>query len=413
MVSLNLPAAVAITGVGAFTAAGEGARNLWAAVVEGKSHAQWREPAQEAGPRAPVCAAPEVDLDPTRFLRLRRMDRSVQMACSAALEAWNDAGLDGIPTSAGRTAIFVGTSRGPLGTVLDSQAAFASGARVWPSVAPNSSFGSLSGALAVAFGAQGPCLTISSTCASSAAAIALGAQQILCGAAERALVGGAEAPLHDVIIAQMNSARVLASDACPQSACRPFDSARTGTVLGEGAAFLVLESLEAARKRGARVWGQLAGWGLGSEGGERTGISDDAECLHAVMRDALAMAGLSFAELDYINAHGTGTVLNDKTEAQAIAQFGPASARPLTSSTKAVMGHCMGAAGAIEAVISLFALQEQLLPPTANCFAQASDCPIGLVLGAARSSRVAAVLSNSAGFWGNNASLLFTQPRDE
>jgi 3-oxoacyl-(acyl-carrier-protein) synthase len=288
----------------------------------------------------------------------------------------------------------------------------ATGERIWPSVAPNSTIGCLSGALSTVFGARGPCLTISAACISSAAAVALAAQQILAGTVDVALAGGAEAPLRDLILAQLQSAGVLASHSDPRLACRPFDRARNGTVIGEGAAFLVLESLASARKRGARIRARLAGWAMGSDGGERTGISGDSECLRRNMNEALALAHLSAADLDYVNAHGTGTELNDRMEARAIGGLAGENTRLVTSSTKAVTGHSMGAVAAIDALISVLALERQSLPPSTNCFAQASDCPIALVAARPARSAVNVVLSHSAGFWGNHASLIFTRPPD-
>ncbi|MGI8432081.1 MAG: hypothetical protein ACR2MW_07320 [Chthoniobacterales bacterium] len=179
-------------------------------------------------------------------------------------------------------------------------------------------------------------------------------------------------------------------------------------MLGEGAAFLVLESLPSARKRGVAIHAQLGGWAIGSDGGERTGMSTDFESLYHQMQRALTMADVPAEAHLYINAHGTGTDLGDRMETNVINRLARENRNVVTSSTKAVTGHCMGAAAAIEAVISVLALEREYLPPSANCFEQASDCVLALVREQPRSGAVAAVLSNSAGFWGNNASLVFT-----
>jgi 3-oxoacyl-(acyl-carrier-protein) synthase len=407
----NAPATtVVVTGLGAMTAAGRGVPLLWDAALQGTSLAQWREAERAREMRSAVCSAPQFELDLPKLGRLRQMDRSVQLAGMAALEAWQNAALPGRALIPERIAIFVGSSRGPLGTVLDSHAAYTTGERVWPSFAPNNTFGCVSGALSTVFEARGPCLTISAACASSAMALALAAQQIVAGSADVVLAGGADAPLHDLLLAQLRSARLLASHPDPRLACRPFDAARNGAVLGEGAAFLVLESLASARKRGAPIYARLAGWAMNSEGSERTGVSADNASLYRSMRDALTMAAATPADVGYINAHGTGTQLNDRMEAEAIDRLGAGKLRIATSSTKPVTGHCMGAAAAIEAVICVLALERQSLPPSANCEDPAVDCPLDLVLNRPRQSTVKAVLSNSAGFWGNNASLLFTPP---
>jgi 3-oxoacyl-(acyl-carrier-protein) synthase len=228
--------------------------------------------------------------------------------------------------------------------------------------------------------------------------------------ADIVLAGVAEAPLHDVLLAQLASAGVLGTNPDPARACLPFDANRNGTVVGEGAAFLVLESLGSARRRGARVYARFAGWSMNSEPAQRTGISERSEGLQRAMRRAVSMAGLTFADLDYINAHGTGTAMNDRAESLAIAQCNTGQKKVRTSSTKAVTGHCMGAGSAIEAVISILALERQILPPSANCFTQADDCPVELVRDSSRPAEVRAVLTNSLGFWGNHASLVFTEP---
>ncbi len=400
---------VMVTGLGAFTNAGGTVDDLWKAGLAGVSHAEWREPGEKGGPRFPVCPVPDPELQAYELRRLRRMDRSVQFAGAAAWEAWNDAGLNRHAPPLHRVAIFSGTSRGPLRTVLDAQSAHSAGKPTRPSVAPNSTIDCLSGSLSTVFGVGGPCLTISAACISGAAAIALAAQQIASGTVDLALAGGAEAPLCDLVFAQLQSARVLASHTDPRLACRPFDRARNGIVLGEGAAFLVLESLSSARRRSARIHAQLSGWAMGSEGTERTGIGNDSECLQRTMREALAMAQVPLEDVGYINAHGTGTELNDRMEAQAITAVGGANRRLATSSTKAITGHCLGATAAMEAVISILALENQCLPPTANCFEQASDCPLELILGQPRQASFNAVISNSAAFWGKNASLVFTR----
>ncbi len=403
-----LQSTIVVTGLGAFTAAGPGVERLWESVCRGVSPAQPFQPNGEHNPYI-VCRAPDPENPGPELSRIRHMDRSVQLAGAAACEAWRDAGLESIEIAEARSAIFAGTSRGPLGTILDAQAHLDAGQQIRPSVATNSTITGLSGALSNVFAIDGTALTVSAACASGAAAIALAAQQIRSGMADVALAGGAEAPLHEVLLAQLKGAGVMGSNPDPALACRPFDSSRDGTVIGEGAAFLVLESLGSARRRGARIYAQLAGWAVNSEPAQRTGISDQSAGLRRTMSSAAGMAGLAFAELDYINAHGTGTPLNDRAESLAIVRCSAGANKVRTSSTKAVTGHCMGAGSAIEAVISVLALEHQTLPPSANCFEQAADCPVSLVLGEALPCAVRSVLTNSLGFWGSHASLVFRE----
>ena len=223
-----------------------------------------------------------------------------------------------------------------------------SGRRQWPpSLAAHSTLDSLSGALSMTLGASGPCLTVSCTCASAAHAIALAAQQIMLGEAEVMIAGGADAPLHDAVIRQILATGILGSHADPRRACRPFDASRNGTLIGDGAAFLVLESLESARRRGVPVRARLVGWAMGADATHRTSPREDGEGLVRVMRRALRLARLGPEEIDYVNAHGTGTLLNDRIEALAMRTLlGDRLHRVACSSTKPVTGHCLGASGA-------------------------------------------------------------------
>ncbi len=384
---------VVITGLGVFGAAGTTVDELWDSVRTS------RNPAQRCGTFA-VCPAPNIPLQPI----VSKLDRSVQMAHTAARQAWEDAKLSSAPPPAQRIGIIAGTSRGPLGKWTESVRCAETG-RMLPSLAANSSIASLSGALSILFKTQGPSCTVSATCASSANAIVLAAQQILLGAADVILAGGAEASLHPTILAQLQAAGILGSHADPAKTCRPFARDRNGTILGEGAAFLVLESLSSARQRGARVYARLAGWAVAAEGHQRTGISETARGLRQVMENALQMAGLDRNAIGYVNVHGTGTVLGDAQEAKAMRHVFPDGVP--CSSTKPVTGHCMGAASALEAVISILALQQGLLPPTANSLPLDPDCGLDIIHTAPRTTQTRAVMSNSSGFWGNNASLVF------
>ncbi|MCD6052765.1 MAG: fabF [Verrucomicrobia bacterium] len=194
----------------------------------------------------------------------------------------------------------------------------------------------------------------------------------------------------------------------PGQICRPFDLNRTGTVLGEGAAFLVIETEAHAKKRGATILARLSGWAIGTESGERTGISEDSAALVRVMQQSLALARLKPEEIGYVNAHGTGTLLNDRQETVACRRvFGEH--MPPCSSIKPVTGHCMGAAAALEAVVCLEALRNGLLPPTPNWAVRDPECPLDIIAGEARRTSAKHVLSNSSGFWGNNASLIFSR----
>lgn len=341
------------------------------------------------------------------------MDRSVQLAADALHQAWRDAGFEHTRPDSHRLGLVAGTSRGPAEKWIESTRRLDKSSML-PSLAASTTTASLSGALAQLIRATGPCFTVSSACASSATAIVNGALLLLSGAADVVIAGGAEAPLNPVVLRQLHAAGVLGQSAQAGDSCRPFDLRRNGTVLGEGAAFLVLERAGCARQRGAHIHAFLGGWALGMDSAGRTGIHESGDAIFETMRGALSMAELSPQAVGYLNAHGTGTRLNDRIEAGAIHRlFGAAGVPAPCSSTKATTGHCMGAAAAIEAVACILALQRQFLPLSANCHEPDPDCPINLVRHASPPLPLRAVMSNSAGFWGHNASLLFVHPDGE
>jgi 3-oxoacyl-(acyl-carrier-protein) synthase len=277
-----------------------------------------------------------------------------------------------------------------------------------PTLSAQTSLGSISGTIAQYFGWNGPGGVVSATCASAAFAIALAAEQILLGKADAVLVGGTEAPLHAVVLAQLQASGVLGSHADAALACRPFDATRNGMVLGEGSGFLVLESAQLAARRGAQPLARLAGWSMTVDGSGRTGMHEDGSSVVRAMQDALKLAQLEPRDIGYVNAHGSGTVLNDFAEASAMNQlFGK---RPVPcSSTKPITGHCLGATPALAAILCIESLRHQQLPPAANCIEPDPKCPIQLVTPKTQPRGFNSVLSNSIGFWGYHSSLIFSR----
>jgi 3-oxoacyl-[acyl-carrier-protein] synthase II len=237
----------------------------------------------------------------------------------------------------------------------------------------------------------------------------MAAQALLLGEADIILAGGAEAPLIPVVLEQFEAAEILGAHKFPQRVCRPFDVTRDGTVIGEGAGFLVLETLASARRRGVPCLARLAGWALRTEAHDRAGMDASGKSLAEMMQRALASAGLPAAAIGYINTHGTATPLNDLTEARAIQKvFQNCVPSPACSSTKPVTGHCLGASAAIEAIITIEALRQQVAPPTANCLQPDPACAINLIREHAHCQEMKAAMSIAAGFWGNQAALIFT-----
>jgi 3-oxoacyl-(acyl-carrier-protein) synthase len=400
---------VVVTGTGSVGAAGCGVDALWAAAMAGQSLAAWREFELEGQrKRFAVCSAGELDGSYEELRPVRKLDRSVQMAWLAARQAWNRAGLAGAypPT---RIGIMVGSSRGPLGKRSESFG-MAGKHRFPPSLSANNTFACISGALAQLFKLKGPGAMISATCASAAFAIGLASEQILLGNADAMIVGGTEAALNFAVLSQLQSSGVLGFHEDARQTCRPFDATRNGIVLGEGSAFLILESARAAGTRGAGTLARLAGWAGCLDDSGRAGVHADGSGLLQVMQQALRVAGLEAGQIDYINAHGTGTKMNDAAEACAIKNlFGDRVAKVPCTSTKPVTGHCLGATPAIEAVLGIEVLRRQKIPPTANYLRPDPACLINAQPPVAPSTPLTHAMSNSLGFWGYHASLIFSK----
>jgi 3-oxoacyl-(acyl-carrier-protein) synthase len=398
---------IVVTGMGCFSAAGCSVTELWETTVAGRSTAAWREfEMSDRRFRFAVCSAPKLDVSHPGLHPVRKMDRSAQMALLAAGQAWEHAGLAGAypPEQIG---IIAGSSRGPLGKIYESYNSIGR-TKHSPSLSASCTFGSLGGMLAQTFKLRGPGATVSATCASAAFAIGFAAEQILFGKADAMLAGGAEAPLQPDLLAQLHASGVLGFHDEARLTCRPFDSTRNGLVPGEGGAFLVLESARAAARRGVRPLAQLAGWAMNLDNSGRVDVKEDGSGLIEIMRQALQMAELGPEQIDYVNAHGSGTILNDLAEARAIGKtFGDRAAIVPCSSTKPVTGHCLGATPAQEAVISIEALRHQMIPPTANCQEPDPHCSINAQPLTARPAQISTVMSNSLGFWGYHASLIF------
>jgi nodulation protein E len=390
---------VVVTGAGTVNPLGIGVAATLAAMAAG--HTAIGPVALRDADRLTVRVGAQVAWDEGRFSRdqIARWDRATQFCMVAATEAMMGAEAQaGVSFDPARAGAIIGTAAGGHTTIEDNyRAVFAEGrARVPPLTVPRLMASAAPSHLSLAHGLQGPCFAVSSACASSNHAIGLAMQMIRAGAADVMLAGGAEAMVTFGGIKAWEGLRVLSP-----STCRPFAATRDGLVLGEGAAVLVLEEATHAAARGARVLAEVAGFGMTADAGDLLSPTVDGPV--RAMRAALAEAGLDPGDIGYINAHGTGTRLNDATEAQAIRAVFPAP--PPVSSTKGAHGHLIGAAGAVEALACLMALQG-LLPPTVNH--DAPDPAIGLdvIPNVVRKARVQACLSNAFAFGGLNAVLV-------
>lgn len=395
---------VVITGMGAISAAGISVDDLWAKAVAGESPAAWQTFSHEGQSwETAVCAAPPMAPLLAGYPRAHKWDRSVQLALAAAGRALSDSNLVPEAFDSSRIGLLIGSSRGPRTQWMEALQR----KTIFPSDAALSTIASMTGTLCQSLGINGPSFMVSTTCVSGATAVALAAQQILIGAADLMLVGGADAPLNAVMIAQLKSAGVLGHHEDASRTCRPFDRTRNGLCLGEGAGFLLLESMASAQARAAKPRAKLSGWGMATAGTGRVAVAPRGETLAETMRQALQMADIEPGDVGYINAHGTGTVMNDEAEANALDLVFGAGICPPCSSTKPVTGHCLGATPVLEAILCVEALGRQILLPTANC--QDPAYLHDMVSGGAQPTWFDHALSNSVGFWGKHSSLLISR----
>jgi len=398
---------VVITGMGAISALGASAESHWAALRDGRSGIAPLQHARSSDLRVRV-AAQIHDFEPHDHFNERQLsvlDRVSQFALIAANEAVANAGWTPATTTGPRIAVIIGTGTGGE-TSRDEECRRLyqeNAARIHPFSIVRAMASAPASHIAMAVGATGAVFAVTSACASSNHAMAQAALLIRAGIADIAITGGTEACLSYATLRAWESMRVLADDTC-----RPFCRQRRGVVLGEGAAVFIIESLAHARARGTEPLAELAGAGMSSDAGDIAAPS--AEGAAAAMRSALDDAGMDVAEIDHINAHGTGTAANDVTETLAIRQaFGAHADRIAVTSTKSMHGHALGAAGALELVATLGAMRDGVVPPTANFLERDEACDLDIVVGQARYMPVRAALSNSFAFGGLNAVLALRQ----
>lgn len=404
-----------VTGMGCVTPNGVDVATTWESVVAGRSGAARITRFDPAD--LPVSFACEVKSEPVLAnvppKEARRMDRVLRYALLAAQEAVAQADLDFDETDRERVMVAIGSGVGGVETLFENQRILESkGARrVSPFVVPYSIVNMPSGTVSIHFRLGGPNLTHASACASGTLAIGESAAAIARGAADVALAGGAEAPMVPLTVAGFAAMRALSNHAEPARASRPFDASRDGFVLGEGAGVLVLEAEEHARARGAKVLAILSGYGASADGFHLSAPDESGAGAIRCMQRALEDAGFEPSRIDAVNAHATSTPLGDVVEARALrAVFGRGADHLPVSATKSATGHLLGAAGGLEAILSISTLQAQLLPSTINLEQPGPGCELDHVTGKARPSRVEHILTNSFGFGGTNGSLIFSHP---
>jgi len=405
---------VVITGLGCVTALAESANELFAALCEGRSGVSTIESFDTSA--YPVRFGGEVkSFDVTKYVDRReskRMDRFTQFAMAAASQALNDSGLDFSKEDVFRAGAIVGTGIGGIKEIEDQHLRILDKGpnKVSPFCVPRLMANAASGNIAIRYGLRGPNFCVISACASGTHAIGEAFFNIVSGRSDIIVTGGAEAALTPIGLASFCAARSLSTrNENPQAASRPFDKDRDGFVLSEGAGILVLEEESHARRRGANIYAELLGYSATDDGYHITAPLPDGNGAAITMKMALADAGLAVEKIDYINAHGTGTDLNDVAESAAIKKvFGRHAYKIPVSSTKSCLGHLLGASGAVELIVCVKAINESVIPPTINLENTDERCDpkMDFVPLEARPAKVNIALSNSFGFGGHNACLV-------
>ena len=405
---------VVITGLGCVTALAESADELFAAVCDGKSGISTIESFDTSA--YPVRFGGEIrNFDVTSYIDQReskRMDRFAQFAVAAAIQAVNDSGLDFAKEDTARAGAIVATGIGGIKEIEEQHLRLlAKGpSKVSPFCVPRLMANAASGNIAIQFGLKGPNFCVLSACASGNHAIGEAFCNIVAGRSDIMITGGSEAALTPIGLASFCAARSLSTrNDDPPAASRPFDKDRDGFVLSEGAGILVLEEESHAKKRGARIYAELLGYSATDDGYHITAPLPDGKGAASAMKLALADAGVGIDKIDYINAHGTGTELNDIAESSAIQNvFGDRAYKIPVSSTKSCLGHLLGASGAVELIICVKAINESTIPPTINLENQDERCNLKMdfVPLKTRKVKVNIAMSNSFGFGGHNACLV-------
>jgi 3-oxoacyl-[acyl-carrier-protein] synthase II len=405
---------VVITGIGAITPIGVGVEGFWEGLKAGRSGVQRVDDLVDLEGVEAKIGAPVRDFDPLDYMdakRARRLGRSTQLAIAAARQALEDSGLDLERADKTRIGVLIGTGIGNIEILVENHLTLLrQGARrVSPFFVPAFMPNALAGEISIEWGLKGPDLGIVSACASSNHALGMAADLIRMGYAEVMVAGGSEAAMQPLAFAGFDRARALSRrNDEPEKASRPFDAERDGFVFGEGAGIVILESLEHARARDAHIYGELAGQGMTADAHHITAPAPDGIGAMHSMELALKQAGIPPEEVDYINAHGTATELGDIAETKAIKLlFGERAYEIPVSSTKSQIGHLMGGAGAVEAIATLMAIYEGVIPPTINYEHPDPECDLDYVPNEAREAEVRVALSNSFGFGGHNSTLVF------
>ena len=404
---------VVVTGLGIVCPVGNSVKEAWANIQAGKSGIT-RITRFDASPFASQIAGEVKNFDVGQVMtpkEARRVDVFIHYGVAAAVEALRDAGIDANPKNAERVGLNIGSGMGGLPMIEETHRAMIEGGarKISPFFIPGAIINMISGNLSIMYGFKGPCLAMVTACTTANHCLGDSARLIEYGDADVMVAGGSEGTLCSLSIGGFSAARALSTrNVDPATASRPWDKDRDGFVLGEGAGVLVLEELEHAKARGARIYCELAGYGVSADAHHITAPCEDGEGAARGMLNAMRDAGINPDQVDYINAHGTSTPLGDLAETIAVKRcFGEHAKRLTVSSTKSATGHLLGAAGGVEAIFSALAIRDQVAPPTINLFNQDPKCDLDYVPNTARPMKIKVAMSNSFGFGGTNGTLIF------
>lgn len=402
---------VVITGLGAITPIGKNVEETWKGIEEKKCGID-NITLFDTETFKTKLAAEVKEYNPLDYFepkQAKRFDRSSQFAVIAAREAVKDSGITAENTDYNRVGVFVSSGIGGLRTIQEQcEINYAKGNnRVSPMFIPMTIANMPAGNISIEFGFKGESIAIVTACASATHAIGEAYKTIKQGYEDVVIAGGAEASICSIGIAGFENMKALCTSSDKNRASIPFDKERSGFVMGEGAGIIVLEELENAKKRGAKIYAELIGFGSTTDAYHITSPCPDGECGAKAMTRAIEDSGIKVEDIDYINAHGTSTHLNDLTETMAIkTALGEASSKVMVSSTKGNVGHLLGAAGGVEAIICTKALEKQLVPPTINYKEKDEECDIDIVPNEPRKAKLDIVMSNSLGFGGHNSCII-------
>lgn len=402
---------VVVTGLGVVSPVGIGVQTAWANIVAGKSGIT-RITKFDPSNFSSQIAGEVKDFDVSQFIpakEARRMDTFIQYGLAAAIEAVKDSGIEATEENAERIGVSIGSGIGGLRLIEETNDTYDEGGprKISPFFIPGTIINMISGNLSIMFGFKGPNVSIVTACTTGTHSIGDAARMIEYGDADVMVAGGAEAAITELAVGGFAASRALSGrNDDPATASRPWDKDRDGFVIGEGAGVMVLEEYESAKKRGAKIYAELSGYGMSADAYHMTAPNMDGP--RRSMRNAMNNAGVNPDEIQFVNAHGTSTPLGDANETNAIkAAFGDHSSKIVVNSTKSMTGHLLGGAGGLESVFTVLSIHHQISPPTINIFNQDPECDLDYCANVARDMKIDVALKNNFGFGGTNGSLVF------